>query len=72
MTKSDLTLAALRVNAGYTQAGLARLLNVTQGAVSSWERGVSYPRVETARKLAKLYGVTLQEIYSAKPQEKKS
>lgn len=72
MTKSDLTLAALRVNAGHTQTSLSRLLNVTQGTVSSWERGDSYPRVETAKKLAKLYGVTLQEIYSAKPQEKKS
>ena len=67
-----LTLAALRVNAGHTQTSLSRLLNVTPGAVSSWERGDSYPRVKTAKKLAELYGVTLDEIYSAKPQENKS
>lgn len=67
-----LTLAAMRVNAGYTQTSLSRLLNVTPGAVSSWERGDSYPRVGTAKKLADLYGVTLDEIYSAKPQQKNS
>jgi DNA-binding XRE family transcriptional regulator len=67
-----LTLAAMRVNAGYTQAGLARFLNVTQGAVSSWERGDSYPRVGTAKKMSDLYGVTLDAIYSAKPQQKNS
>lgn len=72
MTKGDLTLAALRVNAGHTQTSLARLLKVTQGTVSSWERGDSCPRVGTAKQLADLYGVTLEEIYRAKPQQKNS
>lgn len=69
MAKSDLTLAAMRVNAGYTQAGLARLLKVTQGAVSQWERGTAYPRINTAKKMADLYDVTLDAIFFAKQQK---
>ena len=65
-------LLGLTLTTEYTQAGLARFLNVTQGAVSSWERGDSYPRVGTAKKMSDLYGVTLDAIYSAKPQQKNS
>lgn len=72
MTIRRMTLAALRVNAGYTQTKIAELLGVTQGAVACWEKGSSHPRVDKAKKLAELYGVTLDEIYSAKPQQKKS
>lgn len=72
MTIRRITLAALRVNAGYTQTKIAELLGVTQGAVARWEKGSSYPRVGKAKKLAELYGVTLDEIYSAKPQQKNS
>lgn len=72
MSAERLTLAALRVNAGYTQANLAKLLGVTQGAVSSWEKGAVSPRIKTAKKLADLYGTTLDGIFFAKPQENKS
>ena len=72
MEAGKFTLAALRVNAGYTQAKLAKLLGVTQGAVSLWEKGIASPRINTAKKLANLYGTTLDGIYFAKPQENKS
>lgn len=72
MTIRRLSLAALRVNAGYTQTKIAELLGVTQGAVSRWEKGSSHPRIGKAKKLAELYGVTLDEIYFAKSQEKRT
>ena len=72
MENTKFSLAALRVNAGYTQTKIAEILGVTQGSVAQWEKGATYPRVGRAKKLAKLYGVTLEEIYSAKPQEKNS
>lgn len=71
MENVKFSLAALRVNAGYTQTKIAEILGVTQGSVSQWEKGATHPRVGRAKILAKLYGVTLQEIYSAKPQKKK-
>ena len=72
MTIREITLAAMRVNAGYTQTKIAELLGVTQGAVANWEKGATHPRVGRAKQLAVLYGVTLDAIYSAKPQQKNS
>lgn len=40
-------LATLRARLNYTQAGLADVLGVTQGAVSKWERGACPPDVLT-------------------------
>ncbi|MBQ1262598.1 MAG: helix-turn-helix transcriptional regulator, partial [Clostridia bacterium] len=34
-----------RTERGYSQKELAEMLFVTEGAVSKWERGVSYPDI---------------------------
>lgn len=63
MKRRKLTLAAGRVNAGYTMKQVAEMLDVSPGAVYLWESGATKPRVERARKLAELYDMTLEEIY---------
>lgn len=58
-------LAGMRVTNGFTQADVAKKIGVTQGAVSSWERGDGNPTLDKIPLLAKLYGVTEQDIITA-------
>ena len=51
-------LAKYRKRAGYTQKEVAEALNVTQGAVSSWEKGRWEPDKKSLANLADLYGVS--------------
>lgn len=56
------TLKGARVNAGYTQTEVSEKLGVGVCAISDWERGKRYPSVITAKKMADLYGVTLNDF----------
>ncbi len=58
-------LAGMRVTAGFTQLDVAKALGITQTAVSSWERGDGNPTLDKIPMLAKMYGVTEQDIISA-------
>lgn len=55
-------LKQLRKKHGYTQQELANLLKVAKTTVSTWERGAAKPRMDVARQLANLYGVTLGQL----------
>ena len=55
-------LVDLRKNAGFTQIEIAEKLNYSDKAVSKWERGESLPDVETIKKLADLYSVSVDAI----------
>ena len=58
-------LAGFRVTVGLTQDNVADTLNITQGAVSAWERGEGYPSLDKVQQLADLYKVTVQDIIEA-------
>lgn len=55
-------LADLRRSRGFSQEGLARKLGLSRQAVSKWERAESSPDTENLISLAKLYGVSLDEL----------
>lgn len=55
-------LVTLRKKAGFTQIELAEKLNYSDKAVSKWERGESLPDVETVKKLADLYDVSVDAL----------
>lgn len=55
----------LRKERGFTQKDLAKELGVDQSAVSLWESGKTFPRVEVATRLAKFFGCTLDELFAA-------
>ena len=55
-------LADLRRSKGFSQEGLARRLGLSRQAVSKWERAESSPDTENLISLAKLYGVSLDEL----------
>ena len=55
-------IAALRRAKGLTQRELAELLNVSDKAVSRWERGDAAPDLSVIPALAELFGVTADEL----------
>ena len=57
-------LAELRRAKGYSQESLARELGLSRQAVSKWERAESSPDTENLIALARLYGVTLDDLLS--------
>ena len=56
------TLKAFRMQAGITQTELGEKLNISAQAISKWEREESQPDIETLKKLAEIYGVSVAEI----------
>ena len=56
----------LRKEKGMTQKELADKLNITDKAVSKWERDIAFPDTATIPKLAEILEVSLQELMNAK------
>lgn len=59
-------ISTLRKEKGMTQKELADMLNITDKAVSKWERDISYPDTQTIPKLAQIFGVSIEELMNAK------
>lgn len=57
-------IAETRKQKQITQAELAKKLNVTDKAVSRWERGLGFPDINTLEPLAEALGITLTELMS--------
>ena len=61
----------LRTARGWTQLELAYRLGVTPATVSNWERGVFTPKAMQLRMIARLFGVSMDEIDFEGPMESK-
>ena len=57
-----LNIKELRKAQGMTQEQLAKLIGVTQGAISQWEEGLTHPAFSKLRKLATALGVTMDDL----------
>ena len=53
----------LRVKNGYTQAELAKALNISQGSISGYETGRFEPDLDTIKKMSELFNVTMDELF---------
>jgi transcriptional regulator with XRE-family HTH domain len=62
-------IAELRKEKSMTQQDLADKLNVTDKAVSKWERGISCPDINTIPQLAEILGITPNELMGYCEQE---
>ena len=58
------TLIHLRKEKGLTQADVAERLSGAPQAVSKWEKGDSFPDVSLLAPLARLFGVSVDELLS--------
>ena len=64
-----MTLKERRLAAGLKQSDVAQALNVDQGAVSNWERGVNLPVRKYREALARFFGCTEQELLDGAKQK---
>ena len=55
-------IRTLRTKNNLTQAQLAAFLNITDKAVSKWERDLSYPDMALFPKLADVLGTTVDDL----------
>ena len=62
-------IASLRKEKNMTQLELANLMNVTDKAVSKWERDLSCPDINSLAKLAESLGVSVEELMQCKNNE---
>lgn len=59
----------LRVEQGMSQAILAEALGVDSSTVAKWESGGIYPRAQLLPKLAQILDCTIDELFTAAPDE---
>ena len=59
-------ISTLRKEKGMTQKELADKLNITDKAVSKWERDISFPDTAAIPKLAEILEVSVEELMNAK------
>lgn len=55
-------LKAARVNAGFTQKDAAERLEINRNTLMSYEAYKTIPDIETAKKIAALYGLAVDNI----------
>jgi len=67
--KMGLFIAELRKSQNMTQKDLAEKLNVTDKAVSKWERGLCYPDIALLSPLASTLGITAGELLNGEKDE---
>lgn len=58
-------IKAKRIEKNYSQKDLAELLVVTEGAVSKWERGVSYPDITLISEICRVLEISEHEFITA-------
>ena len=63
-------ICELRKSKNMTQKQLAEKLNITDKAVSKWERGLGYPDITVLSTLADALGVTTNELLNGEKDEK--
>lgn len=57
-----ITLAAARVNAGYTQKGAAKAAAINTRTLWAYENGVMFPKVDVLQRLCDIYGCEIDNI----------
>lgn len=59
----QISLAAARVNAGFTQEEIAEKLGVTRATIVNWEKGRVVPKIPEVTMLSELYNIPTDNIF---------
>ena len=57
-----ITMKAARVNANLTQVEAAKALNISKNTLVNYETGTTVPKIDIAKRMAALYGLTVNDI----------
>lgn len=63
-------VANMRKRAGMSQRELGAMLGKTQQGVASWESGRAEPSITMLKKMARIFGCTVDELIRDEPEEK--
>ena len=63
MEKIQISLAAARVNAGLTQADVAKEMHVSKQTIINWEKGKVVPGIPQIEMLSRLYKIPQDYIF---------
>ena len=55
----------LRTNANLSQSELGKMVNVSNKTISKWENGNAIPTSQTLSKLAKIFGISIDDMFKA-------
>lgn len=58
----EMTMEAARRNAGLTQIDAAKAIGVSKSTLISYEKGRSIPKVDVAKRMATVYGCSVDQI----------
>ena len=59
----QISLAAARVNAGFTQKEAAMRVEVSRNTMLNWEKGYTSPRSDQLKQLCGLYAISIDCIF---------
>ena len=62
MSTTGTRIAQLRKEKGFSQAGLAKVVGISREAIGKYERGEASASIETAKKIADAFDVTLDYL----------
>ena len=62
-----ITLKAARVNAEMTQTEAAKALGISKNTLLNYEKYKTIPDIEKSKRMAKLYGCTVNDLIFFKP-----
>lgn len=61
--EDKITLKAARVNAGYTQEEVAKLMGVSTLTIGKWETNSDVLKLKNAKKLCEIYKKNINDIF---------
>lgn len=67
--KTGELIRKLRIQRGFTQSSLARLMNISDKTVSKWERGLGCPDISLLLQLSNVLGVDTDTLLSGQLEE---
>ena len=61
--KTGALILYLRKEKGLTQKQLADMLNISDRAVSKWERGLGMPDISLMPEISEIFGVNIEKLF---------
>lgn len=63
MTNLQISMAAARVNAGFTQREIAAKMQVSTATILNWEKGKVVPKPAQLKMFCDLCGISVEHIF---------